>query len=238
MNNHSPDRSRLEQVDWRLQDTKQTPFKPRIYFLDWEELRLCIKDFSHCNAVVRSTLGRWTVNREACVLHALRGLRGIPTVIGIMEGPALVMTRVEASTLPRPPRHGPGDRESVDTGLSPDFFSQAFHLPARLHERGVTHGDIHNTNLLLHSDGQPSLIDFASALVIDGEVSKLKCWAWQTMARIDLISLLNLRQKHFPDHPLTPKEQLLLAAPPRVYRLHKRLRANLIQPLKRVLRSR
>lgn len=238
MNDYRFSRKLLEQADWRLQDTKQTPFKPLIYFLDWQELRLCIKDFSHCNAVVKNTLGRWSTNREARVLHTLRGLQGIPSAIGIIEGPALVMTRVEASALPKPPHHGWDHGASTDTHLSPDFFSQAFRLLARLHERGVTHGDIHNTNLLLHSDGQPSLIDFASALVLDKRVSALKRWAWQTMARIDRISLLNLRQEHFPDHPLSSEEQLLLDTVPGVYRLHKRLRSSFIQPIKRFIRSR
>ncbi len=237
MNNHPLSRTEFEQVDWRLLDTKHSAFKPQIYFLDWQETQLCIKDFSRCSALVRNTLGRWTVNKEASVLAALEDIEGVPSIIGVIEGPALVMNRLEASVLPRPRRSFEHDACVRTSNLSPDFFSRAFNLLTRLHERGVTHGDIHNTNLLLHSDGQPSLIDFASALVLDKRVSALKRWAWQTMARIDRISLLNLRQEHFPDHPINHEEQVLLDNQPKVYRLHKRIRTILIRPLKRLLRA-
>lgn len=239
MNKHRPGRTELEQVDWILLDIKQSAFKPQIYFLDWQGAQLCIKDFSGCNTLVRNTLGRWIVNREASILEALKDIPGVPAMISVIEGPALVMNRVDASVLPRPHRCvADCGTCAKDNGLSPDFFSGAFNLLARLHERGVAHGDIHNTNLLLHRDGQASLIDFASALLLSNKVSAMKRWAWRTLARIDRISLLNLRQDHFPDHPLTQEEQCLLNKQPGVYRLHKGLRSIFIKPVKRFFRSR
>ncbi|MBV1931092.1 MAG: phosphotransferase [Porticoccaceae bacterium] len=226
-------REALNGANWVLLDAKCSPFKPEIYFIDWQKQALCIKDFSHCSAIVRKTLGRWIVNKEASVLAALDGTSGVPHLIGTIDGPALIMKRLDANVLPRPMPL----KLSPESTLTPAFFEQASILLATLHSIGITHGDIHRNNLLIDGAGQPVFIDFASALVNDKKMSKLKGWAWRTMAKIDLISVLNLRQKYFPDHPLSTEEVTLLATQPKAYSLHNKLRKNFVRPMKRFFRS-
>jgi RIO-like serine/threonine protein kinase len=226
-------RKALNGANWVLQDAKCSPFKPEIYFIDWQKQALCIKDFSHCSAFVRKTLGRWTVTKEASVLATLDGTSGVPHLTGVIDGPALIMKRLDANVLPKPVPVNP----SPDSTLTPAFFEQVSALLATLHNMGVAHGDIHRTNLLIDDAGQPVFIDFASALVKDKKMSKLKGWSWRTMVKIDLISVLNLRQQYFPDHPLSAEEVSLLATQPRVHRLHTKLRKSFVRPVKRFFRS-
>ncbi len=226
-------RKALDDVEWVLQDAKYSPFKPKIYFVDWRKRSLCIKDFSHCNVLVRQSLGRWTVDKEASVLATLNGISGVPDLTGVIDGPAIIMERLDANVLPKP-----APTELLpDSRLTPTFFAQASALLTTLHNIGVAHGDIHRTNLLIDHAGQPAFIDFASALVKNKNMSKLKGWAWRTMAQIDLISVLKLRQKYFPGHPVNDKEVTLLAQQPRVYHLHNTLRNNCVRPIKRLFRS-
>lgn len=233
MNTPPINRKALSASTWALQDGKRSPFKPEIYFLDWQDQALCIKDFSHCDALIRKTLGRWTVNKEACVLAALDGISGVPRLAGVIDGPALVTKRLDANALSKTVPEKPLSENT----LTPAFFEAAAVLLATLHNVGVTHGDIHRSNLLIDSAGRPVFIDFASALVDDRKMSRLKGWAWRTLAKIDLISMLNMRQKYFPDHPLSAEEIALLETQPNIYRLHHKLRKGLIHPIKRFFRS-
>jgi RIO1 family protein len=231
-------RERLCAADWTRQHGKSSPIKPEIYFLEWEGQALCIKDFSRCSRFVRNTVGRWTVNKEASVLKRLENVSGVPNLVAVIDGPALVMERLDAEGLPKPSATKQSGAEPLlQNAPTPQFFEEASSLLATLHREGVTHGDIHSNNLLLRSNGLPSLIDFASAIVRDNRMSRLKCWAWRTMARIDLISLINLRQRHFPGHPLTYEEATLLQTQPAVYLLHNKLRMNVIRPVKKFFRS-
>jgi DNA-binding helix-hairpin-helix protein with protein kinase domain len=39
---------------------------------------------------------------------------------------------------------------------------------ARLHERNVAHGDVHNQNVLIGRDGRVTLVDFGQPYLLDG----------------------------------------------------------------------
>ena len=238
MNTNSVTREALSACKWALQYRKQSPIKPEIYFLEWQNQSLCVKDFSRCSNFVRSTIGRWIVNKEAYVLDALEEIAGVPKLTGVIDGPALVMERLDASSLPKPPSPRPApDTPLHKSTLTPNFFNETSILLATLHDNGITHGDIHSNNLLVHGDGRPLFIDFAAAVIRGKKASRLKCWAWRTMVRIDQISVVNLRQKHFPDHPLTSEEAALLETQPKIYLLHNKLRVNFLRPIKRFFRS-
>ena len=238
MNTRPITREALSASKWALQQGKRSPIKPDIYFLEWRNQALCVKDFSRCSSFVRYTIGRWIVNKEARVLNTLEDIPGIPKLTGVIDGPALVMERMEACGLPKPPQACPAtDRPTSESNLTPQFFNDTSKLLATIHKKGITHGDIHSNNLLVRCNGKPSFIDFAASVTQDNKTSRLKLLAWQTMVKIDLISVVNLRQKHLPDHPLTSEEVALLETPPKIYLLHNKLRVNCIRPLKRFFRS-
>ena len=231
-------RKTLSMSKWMLQSGKQSPIKPDIYFLEWQDQWLCIKDFTCCGNIVRNTIGRWIVNKEALILNALEGVAGVPKLIGVIDGPALVMERLEARSLPKSPSTRCAQKQFLaERPLTPNFFNETSALLSTLHCKGITHGDIHRNNLLVNDNGQPSFIDFAASVIRGKKSSRLKRWAWRTMVQIDLISVINLRQQHLPDHPLSSEEAGLLETQPKIYRIHNKLRVNYLRPIKRFFRS-
>lgn len=120
-------------------------------------LDLVIKDFSHCPAPLRMTLGRLFVRRETKALERLQNIQGVASCHYRLGPYSLLYPFVEGRSL----------KELAHSGeaLPRDFFSQLERLVVRMHQRGVVHLDMRNMgNILRDRDGRPHLIDFQSAL--------------------------------------------------------------------------
>jgi RIO-like serine/threonine protein kinase len=105
-------------------------------------------------------LARLFARREQRALEALAGLEGVPRLV---RDPALESARPGASVLRSWIEGRPLSRAEV---LPEDFFEQLDRLVAAVHARGVCHNDLHKEqNILVGSDGLPSLVDFQLASV-------------------------------------------------------------------------
>lgn len=124
-----------------------------------KNLDVVIKDYSHCPAVIRQTIGRLFIKREHRNLQRLRGLPGVvenscmlsPTMLAYpyVEGRSLAELRKEKEKLPV------------------DFFQKMEELVHGMHERGVVHLDLRNMgNVLCSAEGEPHFIDFQSAFAL------------------------------------------------------------------------
>ena len=97
-----------------------------------------------------SPVARLLVRREARVLHQLRGWKHAPGLLGTVGGLALGMEFIPGTTL------------SGGARVGQEVFDQLQGALQRLHEAGITHNDLHGTNVVV-SAGVPVLLDFTSA---------------------------------------------------------------------------
>ncbi len=128
---------------------------PDVLLVDGPEGRVVVKDFAPRGAVVRATVGRWVTAREAAAHRWLEGHPAVPRFLGFLDPLAIAL------------EYRPGRRISrhlVDDA-GPGFPEVLAEAVAGLHERGLVHLDLgHRSNILIDAQGQPVLIDFASAV--------------------------------------------------------------------------
>lgn len=109
-----------------------------------------IKDYRRYRGTLLAPLARVLVRREARVLRQLADWQHAPALLGVIGGLALGMEYVKGQTLSSLP--------AADGRL----FDQLHQALERLHADGITHNDLHGTNVMVAA-GVPVLIDFTSA---------------------------------------------------------------------------
>lgn len=131
--------------------------KPAVVVIRQGGRRAVVKDFSAAPWAIRQTYGRWLVGRECRIYRRLADTPGVPAFRGRLGPFAFAVDYVEGRTLK--------DTERAD--LRPEVFERLDQVFDAIHRRGVVHLDSHQkTNILLASDGQVYLLDFATALYL------------------------------------------------------------------------
>lgn len=110
-----------------------------------------IKDYRRYRGTALAPFARLLVRREARVLRQLAGWKHAPALLGVIGGLALGMEYVNGQTL--------SDLQAA----SGEVFDQLQKALERLHANGITHNDLHGTNVMVAAGGVPVLIDFTSA---------------------------------------------------------------------------
>lgn len=114
-----------------------------------------VKDFAPRSWLVRTLIGRWLVARELRAYRALAGHPAVPRLYGRIDALAFAV------------EYRPGARMSrrLAQDLPAGFVERLEAAVGEMHARGVAHLDLrHRTNVMLGPDGEPILIDFASAV--------------------------------------------------------------------------
>lgn len=109
-----------------------------------------VKDYGRYRRTLLAPIARLMVRHEASMLRQLQGWRHAPALLGTLGGLALGMEFI------------PGDTLSASTVVGQEVFQQLQQALRRLHAFGITHNDLHGTNVVV-SAGVPVLIDFTSA---------------------------------------------------------------------------
>lgn len=114
-----------------------------------------VKDFTRKAALVRLLVGPFSIRRERDAYRALQGLPGVAKLHETGDERRLTVERIDGVAL-----------SSLPTGgVSPKTFTRLQELIDELHARGIVHLDLtHRGNVLVTPDGQPWLIDLASAM--------------------------------------------------------------------------
>lgn len=210
-----------------------------IYALTWEGAEVLLKDFSGRPWWIRKLWAPLVLGREFRALRRLRGVNGIPELLGRAGPCAILIERLQARRLPR---------NKDEDKSPPEFFDRAADLLRELHERGIAHGDLRRLNILTDDRHRPYLIDFATSVTakpgFGGSISR---FFFRRIALIDRITLARIKSEFYPDR-LTEQERQILEHPPwylrlgrllkkRVYRLRKaRHRRRLVKRIhKRIL---
>ncbi|HEL3194807.1 TPA: kinase [Stenotrophomonas maltophilia] len=153
---------------------------PDVYRTCLDGREAVIKDYSRYRGTPLSLIARLMVRREARMLQRLGGWKHAPALLGTLGGLALGMEFIPGQTL------------STAQAVGNDVFEQLQHALGRLHAAGITHNDLHGTNVVV-SGGVPVLLDFTSAW-------RAPRWLRRNplsrqMRRSDMKNLLKIRQR-------------------------------------------
>jgi len=165
--------------------------KPAILLVRIGGRQAIVKDFSRNAWLLRNIYGRWIVAHESRIYSHLDGVEGVPAFRGRLDAFAFATDFVGGRTLKALRRRS----------LGSEVFDRLAALHRALHSRGVVHLDSHQKrNILLAADGQPCLVDFATALYLgSGWLSRrvlVPLFAWA-----DRLGLHKLKVRYCADAP-------------------------------------
>jgi len=168
--------ARLQHGRWRASD---------VLLVDGPDGPVVVKDFAPRPAWLRQTLGRLLVWRELRAYRALRGHPAVPRLLGQLDAFAFAI------------EYRPGERmtREITERVSAQFVTALEDAVRSMHDRGVAHLDLrHRSNVLVGEDGEPILIDFASAICFrpGGFAAR---WLLPLFARYDLQAVEKWRQR-------------------------------------------
>ncbi|CAD7733490.1 hypothetical protein LMG31886_40630 [Xanthomonas hydrangeae] len=124
--------------------------EPNVYRTHLDGQLAVVKDYSRYRRTLLAPIARLMVRHESKMLARLHGWRHAPALLGTLGSLALGMEFI------------PGDTLSASAVVGQEVFQQLQQALRRLHAFGITHNDLHGTNVVI-SAGVPVLIDFTSA---------------------------------------------------------------------------
>jgi serine/threonine protein kinase len=120
---------------------------------------MILKDFSSKSRLIR-WFGRRQLKREQRALRRLRGLQGIPRVLGEVKPYALLLEPMHGGAITRFRRRRPEE-------IAP-MLERLGRLVEAMHARGVAHLDLRKRdNILVTEGGEPSIIDFNASIAFE-----------------------------------------------------------------------
>lgn len=194
--------------------------KADVYLVEWPPdsgVQVVVKDLRRCPLWFRISMGRSFMRREWKALRVLDGTRGVPCAVAKPSVDVLVIEYLAGSALKNlKPKHYP--REAT---------LQLEELVRALHARGVTHGDLHDSNILIEqneSGVQVFLIDWATALVWKLHRSAAQQRLFREFRSLDLRSIAKMKLFYDRDHLGEDEMQLLEKGGSTLYRGVKNVR--------------
>lgn len=148
-----------------------------------------VKDLAPRALWFRLFPGRWLLGREWKALEFLAGTPGVPLPVARVDADAFAMNWCAGEPFLR---FSPGE-------LPAGAVLELEQIVAQMHERGVTHGDLHRDNILLDESGHVSVIDWATACVFGPRRLGLKERMWREWQALDLRALAKIKARYAPE---------------------------------------
>lgn len=159
--------------------------KADILFYRCGDTDVAVKDYGPRPWIIRQTLGRLMIGREAAAYGATRDVPGIPRFHGRLGPFALATEWIDGR-----PLSAMGD-ESLPQG----FFRGALEILDALHGRGIALGDLHHRDLLALPDGSARIVDLATAMVLGDRPGRLRRALFARLCDQDRLALARLRAR-------------------------------------------
>jgi len=167
----------------RLQGRNAT--KADVLFFDLDGDRVAVKTYEARNWIIRNTLGRWLIRREAGAYRMAAGLGALPTFLGRPDAFSLATEWVDAKPL----------SERKDEELAPEIFDRLSAILDELHGRGVALADLHHRDVLLGEDGALFVIDLATAWVLGNRPWPMRRLLFKRFCESDRVNLARMRAR-------------------------------------------
>lgn len=185
--------------------------KADVYRFEWPQgsgKMVVLKDMKTRPAWFRFLAGRVFLAREYRALRALEGIAGIPRAIARPDADSLVMEW-----------HPGTPAMDWKVGEIPlGALEKVAHVLSQAHARGVIHGDLHRSNILLTPEGGVTLIDWATAGIFGTQRRGSKAWTFEEWRALDIRAIAKLKARHAPE-TVTEEEKDVLLNGSKVYRL-------------------
>jgi hypothetical protein len=159
--------------------------KADVLFYDLGDERVAVKTYEPRGALVRGTLGRWLIRREAKAYVAAHGIVALPPFVGLLSPFAMVTRWVDATPL----RERAGDR------LGDEIFDRLGVVLDAFHEKGVALADLHHRDVLLGPDDSLYIVDLATAWVLGRNPGPIRRRLFHRFCESDRINLARMRAR-------------------------------------------
>lgn len=159
--------------------------KADVLFYELDDQRVAVKTYAPRGAVVRNSLGRWMIRREAAAYKAAEGVTAVPQFLGRL-GPFALATRwVDAVPL----------RERLGTEVDAELFDRLGSVLDELHARGVALADLHHRDVLLGSDNRVYIVDLATAWVLGRRPGPIRRRLFDRFCESDRVNLARMQAR-------------------------------------------
>jgi len=133
------DPARLEGVEPVRCIAGRNSTKADVLFFDLGDQRVAVKSYAPRGTLIRNTLGRWLIRREAAAYEAAMEVAALPAFLGRL-GPCVLATEwVDAEPL----------KAREGSLLDDALFDRLAAILDELHSRGVALADLHHRDVLL-----------------------------------------------------------------------------------------
>jgi serine/threonine protein kinase len=165
--------------------------RPVVWVVEEKRVRTVVKDFSNSKFLYRNVIGRFLIWRERRAYETLKGLKGIPTYYGVIDGLALALEEIPSRPL---------KKHNKNIKLSDTFFDDLKNIVDSFHKRGLAHCDLKNgANVLVGRNGRPYIVDWSAS------ISEKEC-RFFPMNRIylrfvldDYFAIIKLKMRYAPE---------------------------------------
>ena len=165
--------------------------RPVIWVVEEKGVRAVVKDFSNSKFFYRNIIGRFLIWRERRAYETLKGLKGIPTYYGVIDGLALALEEIPSRPL---------KKHNKNIKLSDSFFDNLKNIIDSFHKRGLAHCDLKNgANVSVGRNGRPYIVDWSAS------ISEKEC-RFFPMNRIylrfvldDYFAIIKLKMRYAPE---------------------------------------
>lgn len=179
------DPRRLSGIEPNRRIVGRNATKADVLFYDLGDERVAVKTYEPRGMLVRNTLGRWLIRREAAAYAAAHGIDALPPFLGLLGPHALATRWVDAVPL----RERAGDR--LDEGV----FDRLTSVLDAFHERGVALADLHHRDVLLGADGSLYVVDLATAWVLGERPGAVRTRLFRRFCESDRVNLARMRAR-------------------------------------------
>jgi hypothetical protein len=159
--------------------------KADILFFELEAHRVAVKTYGSRSFLIRNTLGRWLIRREAGAYVAAAGVAAVPTFTGRVSPFAIATEWVHAEPL----------RERAGATLDDEVFERLGAALNELHGRGVALADLHHRDVLLGADDSVFIVDLATAFVLGRRPGPIRRGLFRRFCASDRVNLARMRAR-------------------------------------------
>jgi hypothetical protein len=179
------DPSRLEGTEPVRRIVGRNRTKADVLFFELDDDRVAVKTYAPRGALVRNTLGRWLIRREAAAYQAAEGIDALPAFLGRLDPYSLATRWVDAEPL----------RERAGAELDDALFDHLGAVLDELHGRGVALADLHHRDVLLGADDALYIVDLATAWVLGHRPGPVRRRLFQRFCESDRVNLARMRAR-------------------------------------------
>jgi hypothetical protein len=159
--------------------------KADILFYELDEERVAVKTYAPRTALVRNTLGRWLIRREAAAYRAAEGVDAVPVFLGRLGPYALATQWVDAEPI----------RTRTEARLDDSLFDRLAAVLDELHGRGVALADLHHRDVLVGADNSIYIVDLATAWVLGRRPGPIRRLVFKRFCESDRVNLARMRAR-------------------------------------------